>query len=92
MIVTGTDRVLLGLLTAQMRNVGASIPVIGGIDFNLWRYGLFGVALVVVMLIRPEGLIPSAARAREFREAKGVAELSGPEAAEEEAEREGSAG
>ena len=92
LIVTGTDRVLLGLLTAQMRNVGAGIPLIGGIDFNLWRYGLFGVALVVVMLIRPEGLIPSAARAREFREAKGVEEISGPEAAEEEAQRESAAG
>lgn len=92
LIVTGTDRVLLGLLTTQMRNFGASIPFVGGIDFNLWRYGLFGVALVVVMLIRPEGLIPSAARARELRAGKEEAEISGPEAAEKEIEREGAAG
>lgn len=75
LIVTGTDRVLLGLLTAQMRNFGTGIPLIGGIDFNLWRYGLFGVALVVVMLIRPEGLIPSAARARELRKGKDEDEV-----------------
>ncbi len=92
LVVVGVDRIGLGLLTDLMRNIGSALPLIGGIDFKLWRYGLFGVALVVVMLIRPEGLIPSAARAREFREAKQEAELSGPEAAEEEVEREGAAG
>ncbi len=92
LVVVGMDRIGLGLLTDLMRNLGSSLPLIGGIDFKLWRYGLFGLALVIVMLIRPEGLIPSAARAREFREAKAEAELSGPEAAEEEVEREGAAG
>jgi branched-chain amino acid transport system permease protein len=92
LVVAGVDRIGLVFLTNQMRNVGSQLPLIGGIDFNLWRYGLFGVALVVVMLIRPEGLIPSAARAREFREARGVQKISGPEAAEEEVEREGTPG
>jgi branched-chain amino acid transport system permease protein len=49
----------------------------GGSDFTLWHkaldvpeyeYGIFGVILVVVMLFRPEGLIPSRRRAAEFHE------------------------
>ena len=49
----------------------------GGSDFEIWHktldvplyeFGIFGVILVVVMLFRPEGLIPSSRRAAEFRE------------------------
>jgi branched-chain amino acid transport system permease protein len=92
LVVVGMDRIGLGVLTDLMRNLGSNLPLIGALDFKLWRYGLFGLALVVVMLIRPEGLIPSAARARELREAKEEAEISGPEAAEEEIQREGAPG
>jgi branched-chain amino acid transport system permease protein len=92
LVVAGVDRIGLGLLTAQMHNVGAVIPFLRGVDFSLWRYGLFGVALVVVMLIRPEGLMPSAARAREFREAALEEEISGVAAAEEEVQHEAAPG
>jgi branched-chain amino acid transport system permease protein len=49
----------------------------GGSNFELWHkaldvpqyeYGIFGVILVVVMLFRPEGLIPNRRRAAEFHE------------------------
>jgi branched-chain amino acid transport system permease protein len=49
----------------------------GGSDFEIWHktldvplyeFGIFGVILVVVMLFRPEGLIPSSRRAAEFHE------------------------
>ena len=49
----------------------------GGSDFEIWRkpldvplynFGIYGVILVVVMLLRPEGLIPSRRRAAEFHE------------------------
>jgi branched-chain amino acid transport system permease protein len=49
----------------------------GGSDFQLWHktldvplyeFGIFGVILVLVMLVRPEGLIPSSRRAAEFHE------------------------
>jgi branched-chain amino acid transport system permease protein len=49
----------------------------GGSDFQIWHktldvplyeFGIFGVILVVVMLFRPEGLIPSSRRAAEFHE------------------------
>lgn len=92
LVVAGVDRIGLVLLTNTMRNVGSELPLIGGIDFNLWRYGLFGLALVIVMLIKPEGLLPSAARAAELRSGKEEEKISGVEAAEEEIQREGAAG
>jgi branched-chain amino acid transport system permease protein len=38
------------------------------IDVPKYNFGIFGVILVVVMLFRPEGLIPSRRRALEFHE------------------------
>src|SRR6266567_3875372 len=49
----------------------------GGSDFQIWHktldvplyeFGIFGAILVIVMLFRPEGLIPSSRRAAEFHE------------------------
>ena len=42
------------------------------IDVPLYQFGIFGVILVLVMLFKPEGLIPSERRKAEFRE--GVAD------------------
>jgi branched-chain amino acid transport system permease protein len=39
----------------------------GPIDVPLYSSGIFGIILVLVMLFRPEGLIPSARRRAEFR-------------------------
>jgi branched-chain amino acid transport system permease protein len=33
-----------------------------------YEFGIFGIILLVVMLFRPEGLIPSTRRAAEFHE------------------------
>jgi branched-chain amino acid transport system permease protein len=38
------------------------------IDVPLYQYGIFGAILVVMMLFRPQGLIPSARRKMEFEE------------------------
>jgi branched-chain amino acid transport system permease protein len=38
------------------------------IDVPLYQFGIFGVILVLVMLFKPEGLIPSARRKAEFKE------------------------
>ncbi len=38
------------------------------VDVPLYEFGIFGVILVVVMLFRPEGLIPSSRRAAEFHD------------------------
>jgi branched-chain amino acid transport system permease protein len=37
-------------------------------DFAEWRFLVFGLALVLVMLLRPQGLIPSRRRARELKD------------------------
>jgi branched-chain amino acid transport system permease protein len=42
------------------------------IDVPLYQFGIFGVILVLVMLFKPEGLIPSHRRKAEFEE--GVAD------------------
>ena len=34
-----------------------------------YKFGIFGLALILMMLFRPEGLIPSARRKAEFEEA-----------------------
>jgi branched-chain amino acid transport system permease protein len=45
------------------------VQVFGGaIDVPLYSSGIFGVILVLVMLFRPEGLIPSSRRRAEFHE------------------------
>ena len=49
-------------------NIGAEINETFGtnIDVPLYQYGIFGAILVLVMLFRPTGLIPSARRKAEF--------------------------
>ena len=51
-------------------NIGAEINQTFGtnIDVPLYQYGIFGTILVLVMLFKPEGLIPSARRKAEFHE------------------------
>jgi branched-chain amino acid transport system permease protein len=55
-------------------NIGAQINDTFGtdIDVPLYQFGIFGVILVLVMLFKPEGLIPSTRRKMEFEE--GVTE------------------
>ncbi len=91
-MVAGIDRIGLGLLTNAAHQLGQFIPILSEVDFNLWRYGLYGLALALVMLMRPEGLLPSKARAREFHEYEELESVSGDVAAEQEARREGEAG
>lgn len=43
-------------------------------EFQEWRPFAFGVALVLVMILRPQGLVPSRRRAREFEDRKAEAE------------------
>ena len=51
-------------------NIGAEINQTFGtnIDVPLYQFGIFGTILVLVMLFKPEGLIPSARRKAEFEE------------------------
>jgi branched-chain amino acid transport system permease protein len=56
--------------------VNEGIPGTGhDIDITKYKYGLFGVLLILMMLFRPEGIIPSERRKAEFREGEGEASL-----------------
>lgn len=66
------DRVILAQSTQIVREIGkiTAIPQLATIDLTLWRWFFFGLALIIVMVLRPEGLLPSAARRAELRVAK----------------------
>jgi branched-chain amino acid transport system permease protein len=51
-------------------NIGAKFNSTFGtdVDVPLYQFGIFGIILVLVMLFRPEGLIPSSRRKLEFQE------------------------
>jgi branched-chain amino acid transport system permease protein len=43
-----------------------NLPILSQINFTDYQYLLFGIALVIMMLRRPEGLFPSQARRAEL--------------------------
>jgi branched-chain amino acid transport system permease protein len=45
------------------------------VDIPRYKFGIFGILLVLMMVFRPEGLIPSARRKAEFQEGEGTASL-----------------
>ena len=57
-----------------LANIGHKLNQTFGthLDVPLYQYGIYGAIIVLVMLVRPEGLIPSARRKAEFHE--GVAD------------------
>jgi branched-chain amino acid transport system permease protein len=79
-ILGSFDRVLAPQLTGTFRNLGAAFGIEGlrSIDVSNFRTLVFGLSLVVMMLVRPEGLFPSARR---------KAELHAAEESESEAEQ-----
>ncbi len=60
------------VLLKQLNQFFASqhIPVLQDIDFVQYQFLLYGLALVGMMLLRPEGLFPSTSRRRELHEAE----------------------
>ncbi len=73
-------------LLPQSTSLAHSIGLVN-VDFTNYRFMLYGVILVAMMLFRPEGLIPSRQRKAELREALRDPGL----AAQEQAEYEGAA-
>jgi branched-chain amino acid transport system permease protein len=77
-LIMGTDRLLLPQMSTLLNSfMKASIlPNVGNpalkdflatsLDPNQMRLALFGIVLVVMMITRPEGLVPSAERKAEF--------------------------
>jgi branched-chain amino acid transport system permease protein len=62
------DRVILTQTTVFARYIGQELHIsaLATIDLSLWRWFFFGLTMVVVMVLRPEGLFPSAARRAEL--------------------------
>ena len=58
MLITVFDRVLLAQATFLVRGVGRAlgVPALIAADLTLWRWFFFGLGLVLVMLLRPQGL------------------------------------
>jgi branched-chain amino acid transport system permease protein len=65
------DRVLLTQATTFARYVGRTLDIapLATIDLSLWRWFFFGLAMVVIMVLKPEGLFPNAARRAELHAA-----------------------
>jgi branched-chain amino acid transport system permease protein len=66
---------LLAYLNQEgLGNIGGEINSTFGtnIDVPLYQFGIFGIILVLTMLFRPEGLIPSSRRKLEFHEEGAV--------------------
>jgi branched-chain amino acid transport system permease protein len=86
---------LIAFLPEYLRNVPAGNTVVDWLntitggdasDVNEYRYMLFGLALVLVMVFRPQGLLPSHRRAAELAEATGVGGLAATVETRESAE------
>lgn len=66
------DRILTTDLTAWLHRAGDALntPVLSdalrAIDFAQYKFGIFGLALVILMLTRPEGIFPNRQRAVEM--------------------------
>ncbi len=81
-IVFIIQSVFLKQLTNFLHPLG--IPFISDIDFVKYQFLIYGVALVSMMLLRPEGLFPSGRRKRELHTKEGeLEELPAPGEASE---------
>lgn len=69
-LITIFDRVILSESTAVVNSLGnlLGIDFMKTADLTLSRWLLFGIALVILMILRPEGLWPSRARRAEMHE------------------------
>jgi branched-chain amino acid transport system permease protein len=51
-----------------------NVPALGNIDYSQYTYIVYGVALILMMLLRPGGLLPSRARRIELQSSSGEEE------------------
>jgi branched-chain amino acid transport system permease protein len=77
-LLGGVDRILFDWISGIVHGIGAAIDNqdLQFMDVSRSRQLIFGVALVFMMLVRPEGLFPSARRKAELHaaeESEGVA-------------------
>lgn len=75
-IIQGFDRIMAGELTKFLNGIGqnANIDFLETIKLSDFRYFIFGAALVILMLVRPEGLFPSQRRRAELHPEEDTAQ------------------
>jgi branched-chain amino acid transport system permease protein len=58
-VITLFDRIFLAQLTHWARALGSALGIdaLASVDFTLWRWFFFGLGLVVMMILKPGGLI-----------------------------------
>jgi len=72
LVLGGFDRVLADFISDILRGLGRGfdIALLREADISRARTLIFGVALVTLMLVRPEGILPSARRKMELHAAE----------------------
>jgi branched-chain amino acid transport system permease protein len=67
------DAYLLGLIndpihsSALVAPSNAPLHFLAGVDFNVLKYLIYGVVLILMIVLRPQGIIPDARRRRELK-------------------------
>ena len=71
--------IIQSVLLKQLTNFfdDTQVPILSDINFIEYQFLLYGIALVAMMLLRPEGLFPSRQRARELHTDDGVDPMEG---------------
>jgi branched-chain amino acid transport system permease protein len=80
-LVQGINFYLLPEVNVWVHGIGDALgsPLLSTADIPKYNFFLFGILLVVMMLLRPEGIIPNRQRQEELREGEeddNVTELS----------------
>jgi branched-chain amino acid transport system permease protein len=66
------DRVLTSEATSWLHGIASAVnvplisPALGALDLSQYKFGIFGLALIILMLTRPEGIFPNRQRAVEM--------------------------
>jgi branched-chain amino acid transport system permease protein len=78
-LMASFDRIFAERLTGWIHSLGEAVglPALGAVNLGSSRMMIFGLALVLLMLLRPEGLFPSARRRRELHEGDATETLEG---------------
>jgi ABC-type branched-subunit amino acid transport system ATPase component len=87
-VITLFDRIFLAQLTQWVRALGSALGInaLTTVDFTVWRWFFFGFGLVVMMILKPGGLI-EARRSRQVTvgDERGEDELGREDAAQRSA-------
>jgi branched-chain amino acid transport system permease protein len=81
LVIELSDRLFLPQVSLFLQDLAKANPTLEWLqrfDPNLYRFGLFGLVLVMMMQLRPEGLLPNARRRAELHEGDENAEQIQP--------------